>query len=61
MMKLIKTLSLLLLISTAGFTQKEAPSTDKPLFFIKGGIVIQDVPAPPFIKNAGFSVEGTSV
>jgi hypothetical protein len=38
MMKLIKTLSLLLLMSTAGFCQNEAPNTDKTLFFVKGGV-----------------------
>lgn len=38
MMKLLKTLGLLLLISTAGFSQKELPEVDKTLFFLKGGI-----------------------
>ena len=38
MMKLFKTLGLLLLISTVGFSQKELPTVDKPAFFIKGGV-----------------------
>ena len=38
MMKIIKILSLLLLISTVGLSQNEAPSTSKPVFFIKGGV-----------------------
>ena len=36
-MKLIKTIGLLLLISTAGFTQKEQPTVEENLFFAKGG------------------------
>lgn len=38
MMKLIKILGLLLLISTTGFSQNNAPEVDKNLFFIKGGV-----------------------
>lgn len=38
MTKLIKTIGLLLLISTTGFSQKELPTVNKPLFFAKGGI-----------------------
>ena len=38
MMKLIKTLSLLLLISISGFSQKEAPTVNEKLFFVKGGL-----------------------
>lgn len=37
-MKIIKLLSLLLLISISGFSQKEAPSVDEKLFFVKGGL-----------------------
>ena len=37
-MKLLKTLGLLLIISTAGFSQKELPEIDKTIFFVKGGI-----------------------
>lgn len=37
-MKLIYTLSLLLLISNAGFSQNDAPTTDKPIFFVRGGL-----------------------
>jgi hypothetical protein len=38
MMKLIKTISLLLLISTAGFGQKESPTVNQNLFFGKVGV-----------------------
>lgn len=38
MMKLIKILGLLILISTTGFSQKNVPEVDKNLFFIKGGV-----------------------
>ena len=38
MMKLIKTLALILLISTAGFGQKNIPEDAKIAFFIKGGV-----------------------
>lgn len=38
MMKILQTLGLLLLISTAGFSQKELPEVDKTVFFVKGGI-----------------------
>ncbi len=37
MRKLIYTLGLLLSISISGFSQNEPPSTDKPLFIVKGG------------------------
>ena len=37
MIKLIKTIGLLLLISTTGFSQEEMPTIDKTLFFAKGG------------------------
>jgi hypothetical protein len=38
MIKLNKILGLLLLISTTGFSQKNAPEVDKTLFFMKGGV-----------------------
>ena len=38
MVKFIKTLGILLLISSVGYSQKEVPTTDKALFFLKGGV-----------------------
>lgn len=38
MMKSINTLCFLLLISITGFSQKETPTVDKTLFFVKGGV-----------------------
>lgn len=37
-MKLINTLSLLLLVSLSGFSQKVAPTVDNTRFFVKGGV-----------------------
>ena len=54
MVKLFKILSLSLLISTAGFSQGEAPSVNEALFFMKGGFGTSWITMPKvFISDPG--------